>query len=388
MAKGMYVGVNNLARKVKKIYVGVDGKARKVKKVYIGDTNGKARLAWSGGLITSPIIRTYAKTTYDGGTNWTANTNTAGMSSWNKNQWFSITRISNSSAGYTRFRIQRIPTDSSVATTTSDHDSRMYSNVSGTSSTNQYFRSFCPHIADDGVIYGIGTQENSAATGSIRRITFPNNVSGACDVGWGSYLPYCAFSTADLTADYLNGQVLYFDTNRKKLSRIAANAANGASPTVVFDNLFNGGNGRFGLHGGVNYRVAWGINSSKYRIAIIDENFNVKTYDTTFAWTTADEIQYVVPFKDVFVVVVGGDSSTRKVYYTKNFQTFTLIRQNVNMYIYSDTSRSVVCNEDTLFVLGLGKSTDGINYTAESNLNHSMAVAVPGGNTDHETPIP
>lgn len=48
MAKGMYLGVDSKAHKVKKMYLGVDGKARKVKKVYIGDANGKARLCWSG----------------------------------------------------------------------------------------------------------------------------------------------------------------------------------------------------------------------------------------------------------------------------------------------------------------------------------------------------
>lgn len=36
MAKGIYVGVDNKARKVKAMYVGVDGVARKVKKAYIG----------------------------------------------------------------------------------------------------------------------------------------------------------------------------------------------------------------------------------------------------------------------------------------------------------------------------------------------------------------
>lgn len=36
MAKGIYVGADNVARKVKKMYVGVDGIARRVKKAYIG----------------------------------------------------------------------------------------------------------------------------------------------------------------------------------------------------------------------------------------------------------------------------------------------------------------------------------------------------------------
>ena len=41
----MFIGVNNLARKIKNCYVGVDGKARKIKAVYVG-VDGKARLVW------------------------------------------------------------------------------------------------------------------------------------------------------------------------------------------------------------------------------------------------------------------------------------------------------------------------------------------------------
>lgn len=52
MSKTAYIGVNNVARKVKSNYIGVNGVARKVKKAYIGDANGKARLWWqSGGVI-------------------------------------------------------------------------------------------------------------------------------------------------------------------------------------------------------------------------------------------------------------------------------------------------------------------------------------------------
>ena len=43
MAKKAYVGVSNVARKVKKIYIGVNDVARKVKRGYIG-VNGVARL--------------------------------------------------------------------------------------------------------------------------------------------------------------------------------------------------------------------------------------------------------------------------------------------------------------------------------------------------------
>lgn len=42
MAKSAYIGVDGIARKVKKMYVGVDGKARKVKKGYVG-VGGAAR---------------------------------------------------------------------------------------------------------------------------------------------------------------------------------------------------------------------------------------------------------------------------------------------------------------------------------------------------------
>lgn len=48
MAKGAYIGVNNVARKIKKGYIGVGGVARKIKKAYIG-VGGVARPFWSGG---------------------------------------------------------------------------------------------------------------------------------------------------------------------------------------------------------------------------------------------------------------------------------------------------------------------------------------------------
>lgn len=56
MAKGLYIGISSLARKIKKWYIGVNGVARKVKKAYIG-VNGVARLFWSSG---------YSSLTYDG----------------------------------------------------------------------------------------------------------------------------------------------------------------------------------------------------------------------------------------------------------------------------------------------------------------------------------
>lgn len=50
MAKGIYFGVNSLAKKIKKMYIGVGGVAHKVKKAYIGIA-GKARVWFSGGEL-------------------------------------------------------------------------------------------------------------------------------------------------------------------------------------------------------------------------------------------------------------------------------------------------------------------------------------------------
>ena len=60
MSNGMYFGVGGKAHKVSKVYLGVGGKARTVKKVYIGDTNGKARLAWTAGVMLGdlPVSKT------------------------------------------------------------------------------------------------------------------------------------------------------------------------------------------------------------------------------------------------------------------------------------------------------------------------------------------
>ena len=48
MAKGAYIGINNIARKINGGYVGVSGVARRIKSAYIG-IGGVARPCWSGG---------------------------------------------------------------------------------------------------------------------------------------------------------------------------------------------------------------------------------------------------------------------------------------------------------------------------------------------------
>ena len=58
MAKGIYVGVDGKARKVKKIYVGIEVIAHRVKKADVG-VGGVAKLFFSGGyfkLKKSPTV--------------------------------------------------------------------------------------------------------------------------------------------------------------------------------------------------------------------------------------------------------------------------------------------------------------------------------------------
>lgn len=57
------IGVNNVARDVKKCYVGVDGKARKVKKIYVGDENNKAKLVWQS-IVEAGSVKFTSSTTW------------------------------------------------------------------------------------------------------------------------------------------------------------------------------------------------------------------------------------------------------------------------------------------------------------------------------------
>lgn len=55
MSKATYIGVDDVARKVKKMYVGVDGVARKVRKAYIG-VDGVAQLVYSAEEIATFVM--------------------------------------------------------------------------------------------------------------------------------------------------------------------------------------------------------------------------------------------------------------------------------------------------------------------------------------------
>ena len=53
MAKAMYIGINDAAKKIKKAYIGIDGIVRKIKKIYIGvDNSPKLCFVGGGGTIS------------------------------------------------------------------------------------------------------------------------------------------------------------------------------------------------------------------------------------------------------------------------------------------------------------------------------------------------
>ena len=63
MAKNVYVGVSNVAHKVKKVYVGVSNVARKVKKIYVGVSN-VARLVFTSELKVEKITNSLNSLSY------------------------------------------------------------------------------------------------------------------------------------------------------------------------------------------------------------------------------------------------------------------------------------------------------------------------------------
>ena len=67
MAKNIFAGVNNIAKKPKDIYVGVNGIARKVKAAYVG-VNGVARQCWPNSKIPNGSYQEVEWTRYVGST--------------------------------------------------------------------------------------------------------------------------------------------------------------------------------------------------------------------------------------------------------------------------------------------------------------------------------
>lgn len=59
MAKALYIGASNVAKKGKSGYIGVANVARKIKKMYVGDANGVAREFYTSKLPTGWVLATY-----------------------------------------------------------------------------------------------------------------------------------------------------------------------------------------------------------------------------------------------------------------------------------------------------------------------------------------
>ena len=55
MAKDMYIGVNNVAQKIKKAYVGVNGVAKEVKNIYIGVNDVAKKVFSSSSYTITPL---------------------------------------------------------------------------------------------------------------------------------------------------------------------------------------------------------------------------------------------------------------------------------------------------------------------------------------------
>ena len=74
MSKKIYIpDSSGIARQAKKIYIPVDGVAHKVKKIYVGDAENKARLAFSSEYVWKKYVskKSYTQTKYE---EWNATT--------------------------------------------------------------------------------------------------------------------------------------------------------------------------------------------------------------------------------------------------------------------------------------------------------------------------
>jgi len=170
MAKGAYIGVSSVAKKVKKMYIGVGGVARKVKKAYIG-VGGKARLWWSGEssflAVGQKVSGTYgsftftqyiAKDKYDAGTTHSPNVGLGGWSIYGSE----ITKFNNR---YITYGMIKTATSSNYRaykgiyyTTSLGGTYTFAKNTSGSSSNDN---DGCVLIKYGGYIYGFFTNSNN-----------------------------------------------------------------------------------------------------------------------------------------------------------------------------------------------------------------------------------
>ena len=135
MAKKVYIGQSDLARKVNKIYLGIDGKARKVVKGYVG-VNGVARQFW-------PELILYYWNKY--------NTITTNRYYWNRYNVIETTYYKwkrYSSSTQTIYKWNKFTTVTTTFRETYDNARALFINNSNNNQTVSYI-SFGPGAGDD-----------------------------------------------------------------------------------------------------------------------------------------------------------------------------------------------------------------------------------------------
>lgn len=174
MSKAAYVGIDGLARKVKKMYVGVDGVARKVKKGYIG-VDGIARQFFSAGtLVVYPTVALTANSS-NGYTAAASSENSNSYAAWrafNKSYgdrygWVSKTRSTDSSP-YIQIKLpsaQRIAKISIANRTFSIVNGVIAATVTG-SNNGSNWTTICSITGRNGSTSGLLTEHECTDTGT------------------------------------------------------------------------------------------------------------------------------------------------------------------------------------------------------------------------------
>lgn len=168
MAKGMYIGVGNVARKVKKAYVGIGGVARKVKKMYIG-IGGTARLCFSSGpsKVNSVTNLTHSMYGYDGVSNevYALFTSDTRLNAYNSNLIQSVpsttleylrTSGSAKSSQYAIFILSNSSSSRNPVNAYNGSLTRVVATEYGSSSTSWYMSGMIGGTVDDTAIFAGG----------------------------------------------------------------------------------------------------------------------------------------------------------------------------------------------------------------------------------------
>lgn len=235
MAKQLDIGVSNVARKGKKAWVGVSSKARKIKKMWIGDANGKARLFFSGGELV-----------YKGATSSALyDTSHVGVRATTVGNY---AIFAGGSSGGTNAPSEQIRAYDSALTqhTPSPLTQGRYGH--GAATVGNY-AIFCGgEYNESGSSYSAGTLNTSEGyNSSLTKVSVPAmqwGIKGVCGASVGNYALFNGSSVGinmfDSSLTYTQHSQYMSDYHRYGAATEIANYA-----------LFAGGDGRSGVHAGV-----------------------------------------------------------------------------------------------------------------------------------------